>query len=231
MNDKQNEKYATIDLFELLREIWNRKIIVIAFLIVGITFSLINSIFFTQHTYTADGTIYVSSESQSLTENAQYVNPNAIYTARILSSTYVETLYLRSFLMDVSSDIGGKYNWMQISSMISIEILNETELLSISVTANSPEDAYMITRSMLKLAPEKLNEVTKGGSIKIIDDVVMPTRENGKGTIRNALLAAIISVVLAAILIFVITLLDTRVRKGEDIAKRYNVSILGTLNK
>ncbi len=230
MNKGQNENYNSIDMFELIKVVWQHKTIVISFLIVGVLFSLINSIFFTANTYTANGTIYVSSESSTRPSNNDFVDVNDIYTARILSSTYIETLYLRSFLSDVSDDLGGKYTWEEINQMVSISIVNETELLSVSATAYSPQDAYMITSSILRLAPGKLTDVAKGGSIKIIDDVVMPIEPNGNGTIAKAILMGILAIAAAVGFIMLTMFLDNKIHKSEDIEKRYGVSILGVLN-
>ena len=53
-----------------------------------------------------------------------------------------------------ASDLG--YSAEQLSKMIQIEVLDETEIISISATSNSPEDSYKLANTAAMMAPEKI---------------------------------------------------------------------------
>lgn len=227
----ENKANYDIDIFELLKSVWNYKYIVFLFVIIAIILSAVNLKFFTEDTYTASGIIYVSGKTDLEKDSIQDdVNLNDLYVARTLSTTYIETLNIRSFLMDVSNDIGNKYSWREIQNMTTITHINDTELLSVSVTANSAQDAYDLANSILKLAPNKLSDVTEGGGIKIIDEVLKPSSPDGKGVFTSIIFSAFLGVVLAVLLIFLMISFDTKIHKCEDIQRRYNISVLGVLD-
>ncbi len=225
---KDNNDFITIDLKDIMRAMWAYKWLIALIVILAVTVTVVNLRYFTPDTYTASGIIYVSGKNSRNTDDD--VVKSDIDAARTLSTTYIETLKIRSFLMGVSDEIEGKYSWEEIKHMMSISAVNETELLAVKVTANSDQDAYELADAILKLAPKKLEEVTEGGSIRIVDEVLLPDKANDKGAIRMLLVSIVIGVVLAGALIFFVTFFDTKVHRGEDVEKRYQVSILGNLN-
>lgn len=220
----------TIDVFEVLKEIWKYKFLVIGLMIFCMLVVAVKMICFTPYTYTADGVLYVSNKAD-VSDDTDIVNKNDIDAARTMSETYIETLKTRDFLMSVSDMVGEKYSWEQIKKMMDVSAVNQTELLSVKVTANSPSDAYRIANAITTLAPEKLSEVCEGGSISVIDSVILPTSPNSKGTVNSIALGGIVGIVLAVLLIVLFGFFDTKVHKSEDVAKRYDISILGELSQ
>lgn len=226
MNEK-NKEYTTIDLVELMKSFWQKRMLIVALVIVGAMLMFLKVHFFTEDTYTASGTLYVSS--QSTLSTTQDITQSTITSARTLSETYIEMLKTRSFLTDVSVQSGSNYTWSQIKSMMTVDSVNETELLSVSVTAANADDAYRIAKSVLDLAPKKMESVFNGGRVSIVDDVIRPVGANANGMLKQVVMGGLIGGVLALAIIFLIDFFDTRVRKAEDVAKRYNLSILGEI--
>ncbi len=225
-----NEPKYKIDLIEVLQRClkhwWLFLICVVLFSLVG----TIYKIYFVDETYTASGVIYVSSaqaNNDQSTEDA--ASKGDLDMARRLSDTYTETLKIRSFLMEVSNNVNNKYSWKQIRNMMTVETLEETELISIRVTAYFPKDAYDITKNILDLAPEKLEDVTGMGKVKVIDDVVMPDIADDKNTASFIFICAVLGCVFAAGIVMLELVMDKKIHKVEDLVKRYEISVLGTL--
>ncbi len=217
---------TSFDVVKTLKDIWKYKLIIVAFAIISTAFMVVKIEFFTQDTYTASGVLYVSN-SQS--DSNETITSTKILASRVLSTTYIETLRLRSFLMDVSDSIGNKYTWRQIGNMMTVAPVNETEYLAIVVTATNPEDAYLVTDAILKRAPDKFIETFKGGEAIIVDKVMLPQSPNSKGGLKKTVVAMIAGGILGVLTICLISFLDKKVRSGEDVAKRYNVSLLGEI--
>lgn len=230
MEETKNELQSEegLDIFELLRVMWESKFIILACMIVLAGLMYVKTAYFTDDTYTADGVLYVSNKKDVYDETTS-ITKTDIDTSRTLSTTYIEILKTRSFLTDVSASLDGKYTWKQIKSMIKISSLNDTELLSVSVTAKSPKDAYDIVDSIMVHAPEKLIGIYKKGEVEIVDEPVMPLKPNGRGMAKNIAIGAIIGLVLGAAIAFVRGLFDRKIHKSEDVVKRYGISILGEL--
>lgn len=224
MNSIKNNDY--IDLIEIAKSVWVYKFMLVALAVVIAMLSVVKVEFFTKDSYVAYGVVYVSN-GQNM--EADVVSGQAIDTARTMIETCREILKTRTFLTEISLDTGGKYSWSQIRSMTSINAVNETELMRISVTAYSPEDAYIIANSIVNHAPERLVGVFKSGTAEIIDEVIAPSGPVGKGTMGEAAKGAILGLFIGLAIIVVINLFDTKIHKGEDVATRYKVSILGEI--
>lgn len=225
-----------LDLIELLQIIWKSKWIILAMMVLGVLVTFIKVNYFTQDRYTANGILYVSNKSADGDTEVTKITQSDINSSRTLGTTYMEVLKTRSFLTDVGraayeNHTTKLYKYGEIRQMMSVAAINETELLNISVTAESPHDAYLIAEQILTLAPQKLNSVFKSGEVEIVDEVVEPTSPVSKGGTRKMMLGAFVGVALGAVLVFILNFFDTKVRKSDDVAKRYNVSILGEIAK
>ena len=227
MNEREKD-YTIISVIDILRAIWKYKYIVVSFVIVAVIFTIVQTKIFTPDTYTASGIVYVSSKSG--TESDQDIDKGDIESARTLSTTYIETLKIRPFLNKVSSQIGSdKYPWYIIKEMLTVSPINDTELLSIKITADSADSAYSLLKSIIQLAPETLSKVTDGGRIEILDEGEKPKVPDDKGLIKKIAISGFVGGILASILIFILTLFDTKIRRSEDVEGRYNFSILGII--
>ena len=224
MGSVKNNEY--IDLMEIAKSIWTYKFILVALAVVIALISVVRVEFFTKDKYVAYGVVYVSNGQ---TQDSDIVSQSAIDTARTMIETSREILKTRSFLTEVSMDIDEKYSWGQIKGMTSITAQNETELMRISVTAYSPTDAYNIANSILDRYPERLTSVFKSGTAEVIDSVIPPTSAVSKGVTGEAVKGAILGLFLGLAIIVIINLFDTKIHKGEDVATRYKVSVLGEI--
>ena len=124
MNENKDTK--PLDLLEILQYVWKGKFFILALMIISALLMAIRVEFFVSETYTADGVLYIYSQFSNQTQNGETtaeggiateaeksdaVTGAAINDARTMSTTYMETLKLRSFLTEVSEEIGGVYSW------------------------------------------------------------------------------------------------------------------------
>ena len=221
----------TIDLLEIWGIFWSRKLLIFICIIVAAALAFVKVAFLTEDVYSANGTLYVSNRSQVTAEEDDMVYGSDINTSRLMSTTYMEILTMRSFLSDVSEDIGGKYSWQQIRRMMSISTRNDTELLTISVNCNSPEDAYEIANCILDQAPYKLGTVFDGGEVKVVEHAVVPAWPNGKNMPRTLMLAMLAGLAIGCAIAFLLDYFDNKVHRSDDVAKRYNIPILGEISQ
>lgn len=225
MNSLKNNDY--IDLMEIARRIWLHKFLLIALAVVMAVLAAVRVEFFTDDKYVASGVVYVSNKG--VQEADEEISLNDIDTAKSMTETCREILGMRTFLARVSEDIDNEFSWSQIKAMTSVSSLNETELMVISAVADDPNDAYLVAESMVRNAPQTLGNVFKNGSVEIIDEVVLPSGPVSKGTAGEAAKGAILGLFIGVAIIVIMNLFDTKIHKSEDVAKRYNVSVLGEI--
>ncbi len=229
MAKKQNiSREEGIDLVELIQTFWKHKFLIFALIIVCAFALVIKTAYLTDDEYTSSGILYVSNRMEQYDERTA-ISKSDIDTSRTLSTTYIEILKTSKFLEEVGMEVGG-YTWEDILRFVTITSVNDTELLKISVTTRDPNSTYLITRSILEKAPAKLKSVYKKGEVEIVDPPRYPLKPTSKNITRNALIGALIGFILGAFIAFEYNYFDTKVRKGEDAAKRYDVSLLGEIS-
>ena len=229
---EQDDGEVSIDLLQILGLLWSRKLIILAAMAVAAVLAFVKVAFFTADVFTAEGVLYVSNRTEfTQTMENDMVYGSDIDASRMMSETYMEILTTRAFFTDVSDALDGAYTWEEIRAMMSIAVVNETELLKITVRNGSAEDAYMVARAIVKQAPLKLSEIFDGGEVRIVERPVLPEEPNGKGLMRLLLIAVMAGFVLSCGVIVVLNFFDSTIRRSDDIVKRYNISILGEISQ
>ncbi len=224
-----NENDKELAVTDILNILWLNKFLIVTLACLVATTFLVQSVYFSEPQYVADGLLYVSNKNNVIVEDE--IQQNDIITSRTLSYTYIEILQSRSFLADVSEATGGHYSWKDIDAMLTVSSVNETELLSISVKANNSEDACNIARAIMDKAPAKLKSILNGGDVEVVDAIADTGTLVDAGVAKKTVLGFVIGAFFGAVIAFLRNLFDKKVHKGEDVAKRYNVSILGSISR
>ena len=216
-----------LSLTDIFRIVWKNKIIIAILFALGFIAAFIKTQYFTNETYTASGILYVSNRNDISAD--EDILAADIVTSRTLTTTYIEILKTPSFLKKVSEGASENLNGRTPHASINIEVVGETELLRVTVTANSKEEAYEVANSLFGQAPEKLKSVYKRGEVETVDPPVIPTSANSKGLVTNVMLGALIGLFLGVVIALVRSFFDTRVHLAEDVEKRYGLSVLGEI--
>ncbi len=225
MNENEKELAVT----DILSILWLNKFLIITLACLVATLFLVKTVYFSEPQYVADGMLYVSNRNQVIAQ--EEIQQSDIVTSRTLSYTYIEILQSRSFLTEVSEATGGHYSWDAIKSMLTVASVNETELLSISVQTNNSEDSCNIARAILDKAPGKLKSILNGGDVEVVDQIAEIATPVDAGVAKKTILGFVLGALAGAVIAFLRNLFDKKVHKGEDVAKRYNVSILGSISR
>lgn len=216
------EEYSIIDIIDMMIRHW--WILLVTALVFG-TVAFVYLEVFVDPLYRTDGTLYVSAQRQ----HSDNVTTGGMSASQELLLTYKEILTRRTFLAGVSADLGHKYSASTLKGMISMKSVNNTEILEITVTGKVPEDVYQICHSVLLRASDELIRVINAGSVKILDDGLIPTSPISPNVKGDTLLAALVGVVFGALFILILELFDTRVKSREDIIEKYEEPLLGEI--
>lgn len=228
MNDKATDILDTreINIIDLLHIIWKHKIILIALVVLFSSLMIVITAFYTDYTYTSYCVLHISNKKDEV-NTISTIEKNDIETSKTLSTTYKEILKTRAFLKEVSDAIGKKYSIDQIGSMSTMSTVNDTELLKIEIKTKDPKDSFFIAETFAEKAPVKLLSVYKSGEIEIVDPPVFPEKPDGKGYVKKTLIGFMLGLILGVAYAVIYDLLDKKVHKSEDVAKRYDVPVLG----
>lgn len=223
MNNQEQLMAIVSDLLVAAKKYW--WIIMISFILLT-TAAFVMVQYVQEDTYTASGVLYVSNKNADGEEEAS-IKKSDIDTSKTISTTYIELLKTRDFLMGVSEATGGKHSWGEIKSKMQVVSVGDTELLEVSVTTTNPEDSYLMAYCIIQKAPEKLKSIYAGGTVEIADSVYKPTGPNGKSLVTKVGASAVLGILLGFGIIFLINFFDRKVHGAAAVTDRYKLSVLG----
>lgn len=212
---------SIIDIINMMLTFW-WLIAILAVLVGGGTYaySKLTSV----EQYSSSATLYINTQTEQKTDD---VNTNALTGAVELMPAYIEILSSKPFLETVSDDIDNKYNYQQISSMLTYSPKTDTNILELTIKTTDAHDAYLIAETISHNAPDEIRRVFEGGSVKLInyaEESIAPLPTN---SLKKGIIGFIAGAALAALIIFLINLFDTRVKSSEELSNKYNLPILG----
>lgn len=217
------DELSVMDIVDMLMHRW--WIMIISMVVVGIMAFVFTEVFITPK-YTSVGALYVNANSNQKDQN---ISTGVLTASQELVNTYAEILKRRTFLESVASDIDNKYSADELKNMIVISAVNSTEVMEISVNSKSAEDSYIITHSVLMRAPDELMRVVEAGSVKLLDDAKINPVAVSPNLYQNALIGALLGIVLGACIILLIEFIDTRIKNPDSILSRYDEPLLGEI--
>ena len=222
----QENVYATIDLREygrlLLKRIW---IVVLCVALLGAATFVYTKVA-VDPLYEARISVYVNNSSQ---KGSSYVSSSDLAVARVLAETYVNIIQSDRVLDQVIQKTGINAKASQLRGLIEAEPVNETEMFQVVVTTPNAQLSADIANTVAEVAPGVIAEIIEGSSAKIIDFAKVPERPASPSATKNAIVGALVGMILAAIIVFLEMILDTRILTEEDLVRLCDMPVLGNI--
>ncbi len=229
-----DEKEKTLNIRDIFFVLWRYKWVIIVLSLIGALFMFVKVQFLTPDFYEADARMYVINMDDATVRQQGGVGSWDIEASRLLSSSYIEILKSRSFLQDISDSLkeshGTNYSAQQLRGMIDVQLVNETELIIVTVRAGNPVDARNIADKFVKKAPEQMQNVFASADVKIIDEPIYSSVPVDRGVTGNTILGFLLGGIFGIVLAFILKAMDRKIHSSEALVERYEISILGELD-
>lgn len=225
MNTQNSQSIFDIDFRDLgvllLRRIW---ILVLCFAL------CFGYIYYTKETvkvpmYTASATMYVSNSN----DVRYYYSTSDTYNAQKLIETCSVVIKTNRVIDKVVDQLDGKYSAGAIRSSINVASVSETEVMRITCTTEDPQKSAEICNAVLVVVPDILKECIKVGAAEILDKAGVPTSPTNLPSIKQPAVYGVAAAVVAAVVIVVAYLLDTRIKSKEEITAQYGIPVLSDI--
>lgn len=214
---------SVIDIINMMLTFW-WFIVIFAIFIGGATYTYFKISSVPEYKSTAK--VYVNTEAKQTSTD---VNANALTGAANLLPTYIDVLQSKQFLGQVSDDLDNRYTIDDVQSMLKLEGVADTNIISISVTHHDAHVAYLVCSSVVNNAPTEVSRVFGGGSTKLTEYPEEATKPEESHTTRNAAIGLLIGAVIAMLIIFLVNLFDTRVKSKDELVAKYGLPIIGEI--
>ena len=222
---KENKEIG-IDVVQLFKVLWKKKIAIILTAIVAALVAFGVSSFILTPEYSSTTRIYVVNRNQS--ENAGLTNQD-LQAGTYLVKDYKEIILSQDVLEKVISNLKLEQSGKGLSKKIQVTVPVDTRIVSIVVKDDQPEEASRIANALREVAAEKIIKVTRVSDVTTLEEARPALTPSSPNIRRNTLLAFLAGGAAMVILILLLELLDDRVKRPEDVEEVMQVALLGII--
>lgn len=214
-----------INLNELFNYFLSKIVYIILFTILGLVVGLFYTEFFQTPLYKSSTTIVLartweSTDSTGITSNDVILNQKLVATYReIIKSRRILDKVVDNLELDVESE--------DLMNSITVTNVNETELLSISVSTESAKDSAAIANEIAKVFEKEIVDIYNIENVSIIDEAKVMTNAYNISPLKTTALGGIVCLVLSCMVIFVMFYFDTTIKNSTTIEEKIGLPVLG----
>ncbi len=221
MADRDSE--IEIDLGELFLRLLDKWYIIVVAALVGTLISGVWTYFFVTPQYQATTKLYILNPDDSA------INISSLQLGSQLANDYTYVFSNWHVHETVIEQLGLKYSYKQVGSMVKVTNPSSTRLLEITVTSPSPQEAQLMANTYATVAREFIAKVMKTVEPSVFQEARLPTAPSSPNKTRNLILGFLIGAILAVAVITVLFISDDKVRTADDITKLLGLPTLGVV--
>ena len=210
-----------IDLVELMYRMLEKIKWIIAFALVGMIVAGLYTKFCVTPMYEAKTKLYVQESKNNV------VDLSSINLADKLTADYMQVFKNWHVHEMVITSLDLPYSYRSIQRMISVDILENSRILELTVTSADPREAYNIAMAYAQIAPAFIEAKMETSRPNIFEEARIPTKPSSPNMTINVLLGTFLGAAIAIAIIFVQFVSDDRVRNAEMLQKRLGLATLG----
>ncbi|HIH3921302.1 Capsular polysaccharide type 8 biosynthesis protein cap8A [Streptococcus oralis] len=222
----KEQNMMEIDVFHLLKILWKRKLLIalVAFVTGIVAFAY--SSFIVKPEFTSTTRIYVVNRNQG--DKPGLTNQD-LQAGSYLVKDYREIILSQDVLEKVATDLKLELPPKGLASKIKVTVPVDTRIVSISVTDRAPEEASRIANSLREVAAQKIISVTRVSDVTTLEEARPATSPSSPNIRRNTMVGFLAGAVVMVVTVLLVEILDTRVKRPEDIEDVLQIALLGVV--
>ena len=215
-----------IDVFHLLKILWKRKLLIVLVAFVTGAVSFAYSSFIVKPEFTRTTRIYVVNRNQG--DKPGLTNQD-LQAGSYLVKDYREIILSQGVLEKVATDLKLDLPPKDLAGKIKVTVPADTRIVSISVTDRLPEEASRIANSLREVAAQKIISVTRVSDVTTLEEARPATSPSSPNIRRNTMVGFLAGAVVMVVTVLLVELLDTRVKRPEDVEDVMQIALLGVV--
>ncbi|ADU28156.1 YveK family protein [Ethanoligenens harbinense] len=161
--------------------------------------------------------------------NTTTITNDQLTTAQELVNTYSVILTSDTVLDQVISDLNLKTDASALAKNISVEGVNQTQVLKITVKDTNPQVAKNIANDIARVAPSIIIQTVKAGSVEVVSDAKLELKPVFPNIVLFSAIGLLIGFIGAYATLLVRDLLDHTFDSEEDVENRLGISVIGVI--
>ena len=218
-----DDEEIEIDLLQLLRALKKRILWIIgAGVLFGGAFGAFSKFVITPQ-YTSTAMVYILSKETTLTSLAD------LQIGSQLTKDYKIIVTSRPVISEVIDKLKLDISYENMVSKITINNPNDTRILSITAQDPDPVMAKDIADSVAKTSSEYIGDIMEMVPPKVIEEGTVSDKKASPSNGKNAMIGALLGIVLVCGLTVVEELLNDTIQTEEDVEKYMGLTVLASV--
>ena len=223
-----------IDLKDVIHTFWEKRIQIILIILLFIVVGTVYETKIKLPKYSSSTTLALSSTNSGnvISENkTNTITTTDITLSTKLISTYSELIKSNSIIRQVKNNINLNTSEEELKNDISVDAVENTSLIKITVTTENPEDSAKIANELAKVFIAKVQEIYNMDNVHVVDIAKTEDAISNMNYKKDILLFALVGIVAAVIYVFLANLFDTTIKSADEIEKNLKVPVLNEIPK
>lgn len=225
---KQNNNNNTaIDLMDLWRLFWKKWwVMLLAAVMAGTTMWGVVRLTFVPE-YTSTATLYVLKEHNEQKTDSSVASDFSLALNVVNDCTYIAKSH--AVLDQVIDELQLNISYSNLYSRVTISNPQNTRVLEVRVTADSPQNAKQIADCLCEVAVVQIEKAMGFQQVNFYEHAILNTSPSNTVSVKTYLTAAMAAAALVYAIYVLRFLLDDHMRTEEDIQKYLGLTVLGSI--
>lgn len=213
-----------IDLKDLLNYLLSKKLYIIVILLFSLVAGSVYTAVIQKPKYKSYTTILLTKESDSNSITSTDITLN-----KSLIDTYREIIKSKKVINKVIANLNLKYSYSELNKNVSVESINETEIIKVSVVDFDSKLARDISNEIATVFNTEIVKLYNIQNIGIVDEAEISSSPYNVNLLKQLIIAFMIGLVLGVGVVFVMYYFDTSVKSVEEVENKLGLPVIGAI--
>ena len=228
-----------IDLKELLKIFWTKKLQIILIILIFMGIGVIYTVGFKVPLYSAETTLILASQNNNQSNSNTITTSTAtdITVNSKLVSTYSELVKSKNIIRQVITNLnlGTTISEDELKNNVTVSSVKDTEIIKITVTTKEPVNSVKIANEIANIhgnhqdITEKVKEIYSIENVQVVDKAEISYTPSNINHKKDIIIFAFIGAVVSVIYVLVSNMLDTTVKTAEEIEKEFKLPVVASI--
>lgn len=163
-----------------------------------------------------------------VSSDSAQINVGQIGTFKSVISSYFNWLNTNDFCQSVADESGLGISAGEIAGMVTYNSEESSEVFTVTVKAGSIDTCKVVADSVETMIPRYLNGKYTSVALYVLESAGNPY-VNSNNSVKTAIVGGLLGLVIAVVVAILWEVLDVRIKSENDLTKRYDYPILGTI--
>lgn len=175
--------------------------------------------------YKSNTTIVLTAEKN----NSGAITQNELTINKSLVSTYSEIIKSKKVLKQVIKNLDLKLSVGELSGMVSVQSISNTEIISITVVNKDAKQATKIANEIAKIFMKEIVELYNIENVNVVDEAEKSNIPYNMNYVKDVIIYIVIGFIIGYSIIIMTFYFDNSIKSSEEIETKLNLPILGSV--